>query len=261
MEKKTPSQFIFHYHSSRSRRHAQSMVHWSWLHATAYSSAIVASIVYMHNQLTIYFQSFEAQQVNNELLYNLSKVATSGIEQLNGLHLVLSDLASRLRWLLVVLSLAVWITTLLVSRHYHLHSLFCIVSKRLGCYVRKFRDWSSKQRHGGKRHRHRQKLRHYRYRSTACLENWNEGDVEIDEDDLLIVSLLSSEPRLHCSVEKQVSDVDDQGQSRWNTEEKGSDNSCNNGKGELAGKIVLHPREGARGDGTRTTRSSRTTRT
>ncbi|CAI5711364.1 unnamed protein product [Hyaloperonospora brassicae] len=251
MATKTPSQFVFRYRSSRARRHSRSMVHWSWLHAMAYSSAVVASIVYMHKQLTIYFHSADAQQVDNKLLYDLSTVATSGIKQLDGLHLVLSDLASTLRWLLVMLSLAVWLTTLLVSRRCHLYSLLCIAATRLGCYVHRLREWSCKQRHGGKRrrHRHKHKQASCLHQSTACVENWNEMDVEIDEDDLLIVSSLSSAPRRHRSVEKQASDVDEHsGQGRWSSDDTGSDSlvGCRDTR-ERAEKIVLHPREGARG--------------
>ncbi|POM62356.1 hypothetical protein PHPALM_28505 [Phytophthora palmivora] len=246
MEKKTP---LYRSHSGRSRRHSQSMVHWSWLHATAYSSAIVASVAYMHNQLTLYFKSLDAQQVNDELLYSLATVATIGSEQLDGLHHVLSELASRLRWLLVILSLAVWIGTLVLSRRYHLHSPLRRVTKRLGIYADKLHDWRHKHcktkptwRHGN----------NYRHRSTTR-ENWNDGDLEIDENDLLIVSSLSPEPRHLSNMEKQYHDADvgkDNGRDKMRgmTEDKGEGKiTRSNNKDDLGGKIVLQPREGAQG--------------
>ncbi|KAG2774698.1 hypothetical protein PC129_g5645 [Phytophthora cactorum] len=238
------------YRSRSSRRHSQSMMHWSWLHATAYSSVIVASVTYMHNQLTLYFKSLDAQHVNDELLYSLATVAAVGSEQLDGLHHLLSDMASRLRWMLVMLSVAVWIGTLVLSRRYHLHSPLRRVTKRLGIYIDKMRDWRRKHTktrptwHHGKHHHH-----HHHHRSTTRTES----DLEIDENDLLIVSSLSPEPRLLSSMERQSRGADvgsGSGRShiRRMTEDKGEGKIVRaNSKGDLGGKIVLHPREGARG--------------
>ncbi|KAG7392979.1 hypothetical protein PHYPSEUDO_013467 [Phytophthora pseudosyringae] len=252
MEKKATSSSRYRSGSARSRRHSQSMVHWSWLHATAYSSAIVASVAYMHNQLTLYFKSLDAQHVNDELLYSLATVATVGSEQLDGLHLMLSELASRLRWMVVVLSLTVWIGTLVLSRRYHLHSPLRRVIKRLGIYVEKLRDWRGKLTKTRPSWLHG-KHRHHHHRPTTRSESWNDGDLEIDENDLLIVSSLSPEPRVPSSMERQCRDVDvgsdsGRGRIRRMTEDKGEGKIVRaNSKGDLGGKIVLHPREGARG--------------
>ncbi|KAG6576281.1 SMAD/FHA domain [Phytophthora cinnamomi] len=258
MEKKTSARF--RRSAGRARRHSQAVVlHWSWLHATAYSSAIVASVAYMHAQLTLYFKSLDAQQVNDELLYSLATVAAVGSEQLDGLHGVLSELASRLRWLLVMLSLAVWIGTLVLSRRYRLHSPLRRVTKRLAGCVDKLRDWKHKHTRtrptwlhsGGKRHPHHP---HLHSRPTARSESWNDADLEIDENDLLIVSSLSPEPRLLSGVGRQCRDADaasdngSPGRDRGLTEDKGEGKIVRtNSKGDLGGKIVLHPREGARG--------------
>jgi pSer/pThr/pTyr-binding forkhead associated (FHA) protein len=237
----------------RSRRHSQSMVRWSWLHATAYSSAIVASVAYMHSQLTLYFKSLDAQHVNDEVLHSLAAVAAMGGEQLDGLHRALSVMASQLRWLLVLLSLAVWIATLVLSRRYRLHSPLRRVAKRFGSYMDSLRTWRSKHtktrptwmRHG-QPHQHQ----HHSHRATFRAESWSE---DVDENDLLIVSSLSPEPRL-LSRERQCRDVDagsdDNGRGRLRrmTEDKGEGKIVRaNSKGDLGGKIVLHPREGARG--------------
>ncbi|GMF23165.1 unnamed protein product [Phytophthora lilii] len=225
------------------------MVRWSWLHATAYSSAIVASAAYMHSQLTLYFKSLDARHVNDELLYSLATVAAVGGEQLDGLHHVLSELASRLRWLLVVLSLAVWLATLVLSRRYQLHLPLRRVTKRLASFADKLRDWRRKHTrptwHHGKHH----------HRPTTRPESWNDAELEIDENDLLIVSSLSPEPRLLSGMEKpcRVADADagsDNGRGRIRrfTEDKGEGKIArSSSKGDLGGKIVLHPREGARG--------------
>ncbi|KAK1931622.1 hypothetical protein P3T76_012951 [Phytophthora citrophthora] len=245
MEKVTSSRYRSR--SGRLRRHSQSMVHWSWLHATAYSSAIVASVAYMHNQLTLYFKSLDAQQVNDELLYSLATVAAVGSEQLDGLHHLLSDFASRLRWLLVMLSLVVWIGTLVLSRRYQLHSPLRRATSRISEYADKLRNWRSRctktrpTRHHGQHHHH--------YRSTTRPDNWNDADLEIDENDLLIVSSLSPESRAPISTEAQFGDSD-VGSSRVRclTEDKGEGKIVRaTSKEDLGGKIVLHPREGARG--------------
>ncbi|KAG1699201.1 hypothetical protein DVH05_014117 [Phytophthora capsici] len=245
MEKVTSNRYSSR--RGRSRRHSQSMVHWSWLHATAYSSVIVASVAYMHNQLTIYFKSLDAQQVNDELLYSLATAVAVGSEQLDGLHHLLSDFASRLRWLLVMLSLAVWIGTLVLSRHYQLHSPLRRVTNRISDYVDKLRGWRSRctktrttWHHGQHKHHHR---------STTRPDNWNDADLEIDENDLLIVSSLSPEPRAPISTEAQFGG-DDVGSNRVRclTEDKGEGKIVRaTSKEDLGGKIVLHPREGARG--------------
>ncbi|ETP20921.1 hypothetical protein F441_05465 [Phytophthora nicotianae CJ01A1] len=243
MEKKMTSS---RYRSRSSRRHAQSMMHWSWLHATAYSSVIVASVAYMHSQLTLYFKSIDAQHVNDELLYSLATVATIGSDQLDGLHLLLSDMASRLRWMLVILSLAVWISTLVVSRRYHLHSPLRRVTKRLGIYMERVRDWRRKHTKSRPTSLHD---KHHHHRS----KNRTESDLEIDENDLLIVSSLSPEPRLLSSMERQsrsaaIGSSNGDGHIRRMTEDKGEGKIArSNSKGDLGGKIVLHPREGARG--------------
>ncbi|KAH7476557.1 hypothetical protein PRIC1_000565 [Phytophthora ramorum] len=247
MEMKVTSR---HRSSGRSRRQSQSMVHWSWLHATAYSSAIVASVAYMHNQLTLYFKSLDAQQVNDELLYSLATVATVGSDQLDGLHHVLSELASRLRWLLVMLSLAVWIGTLVLSRRYHLHSPLRRITKRLGSYVDKMRDW--RRKHTRTRPTAHHHGIHHHHRRTARAESWSQldGDLEIDENDLLIVSSLSPDPRLLSSMGRDADADSDNGRGRNRrlTEDKGEGKIVRaNSKGDLSGKIVLHPREGARG--------------
>ncbi|KAE9350942.1 hypothetical protein PF008_g6179 [Phytophthora fragariae] len=233
---------------ARSRRHSQSMMHWSWLHATAYSSAVVASAAYMHAQLTLYFKSLDAQQVNDELLYSLATVAAVGSEQLDGLHRVLSELASRLRWLLVLLSLAVWIGTLVLSRRYRLHSPLRRAAKQLASSFDKLRDWKRRHTmtrptwlHGGRKHHQHQHYRHRHLLHSRRSESWSDADLEIDENDLLIVSSLSPEPRLLSS---------DSGASRNRrlTEDKGEGKVVRaSSKGDLGGKIVLHPREGARG--------------
>ncbi|KAG7397541.1 hypothetical protein PHYBOEH_000544 [Phytophthora boehmeriae] len=240
MEKKpTPRHRI---HSGRTRRHAQSMMHWSWLHATAYSSAIVASVAYMHNQLTLYFKTLDAQQVNDELLYSLATVATVGSERLEGLHHLLSQFASKLRWLLVMLSLAVWIGTLVLSRRYRLHSPLRRVTKRLRSCVEKLRNVRrrhTKTRHHGKHRRH-----------TSNPDNWTQldGDFEIDENDLLIVSSLSPEPRLITGVEKQWRKSEEECvRIRTTTEDKGEGKIRSESKDDFGGKIVLYPREGAHG--------------
>ncbi|RLN65456.1 hypothetical protein BBP00_00002847 [Phytophthora kernoviae] len=222
------------------------MVHWSWLHATAYSSAIVASVAYMHNQLTLYFKSLDAQQVNDELLYSLATVATVGSERLEGLHHMLSQFASKLRWLLVMVSLAVWIGTLVLSRRYRLHSPLRRVTKRLGSCMEKLRNVQRRHIktrstwHHGKHHR-----------PTISPGSWNQPDrdFEIDENDLLIVSSLSPEPRLINGMEKQHPGSEEGcSRTRTTTEDKGEGKIIrSNSKGDLGGKIVLHPREGARG--------------
>ncbi|EGZ20380.1 hypothetical protein PHYSODRAFT_328498 [Phytophthora sojae] len=254
MEKKVGARF--RRSGVRSRRHSQSMMHWSWLHATAYSSAIVASVAYMHTQLTLYFKSLNAQHVNDELLYSLATVAAVGSEQLDGLHSVLSELASRLRWLLVMLSLAVWIGTLVLSRRYHLHSPLRCATKQLASYFDKLRDWKLKHTRtrpawlrGGKHHQHRHQ--HHHGRPTTRSESWNDADLDIDENDLLIVSSLSPEPRLLSGVGRQSSSAGSDsgpGRNRRLTEDKGEGKVVRaSSKGDLGGKIVLHPREGARG--------------
>ncbi|CAH0480726.1 unnamed protein product [Peronospora belbahrii] len=251
MEKKTMSQYLFQHSTGRLRHQSQSMMHWNWLHATAYASAVVASAAYMHNQLTIYFKNLDAQQVNDKLFDSLATVATIGTEQLDGLHLMLSELSFRIRWCLVVLSLVVWIGTLVLSRRYHLHSPLRRVTKRLEQYVEMLREWNSKKMkkkstgYHGKRHHHHVK------RPTTRSESWNDSDLEIDEKDLLIVSSLSSEPHhlLSSSVERQCNDANDDIDNghvriRRLTNDKG-EGTVN--RGDMAGKIVLHPREGALG--------------
>lgn len=224
------------------RRRARSVVHWSWLHATAYSSAIVASAAYMHTQLSLYFQSLDAQQVNDELLASLAAVASVGGEQLDVLHHVLSQLASRLRWLLVALSLAFWIGSLVLSRKYRLHSPLRRVTKRLGSYVHKLRELKQRRTKTrptyGKRHK---------WTETSGSWNQPDGDLEIDENDMLIVSSLSPEPRLVTGLDKKLRD-DAHGRLRSETEDKGEGRMVRcSSKSELGGKIVLHPREGAHG--------------
>ncbi|RLN70088.1 hypothetical protein BBJ28_00006458 [Nothophytophthora sp. Chile5] len=202
----------------------------------------------MHNALTVYFKSLDAQQVNDELLYSLAAVATVGSEQLDWLHTALSQLASRLRWLLVMLSLAVWFGGLVLSRRYQLHSPLRRVTTRLGGYVEKLRVVRRSRRKtrtlwlGDKHHR-----------LSTDPGSWNQldADHEIDEKDLLIVSSLSPEPRLLSSMARHNlgSGVDSgSGRERGMTEDKGEGKrvrtSSNDG---LGGKIVLHPREGARG--------------
>ncbi|CAI5726065.1 unnamed protein product [Peronospora destructor] len=251
MEKKATTRHLIHHSSSRSRRYAQSMVHWNWLHAIAYSSTVVASAAYMHNQLTLYFKSFDMQQVNDELLYSLAAVATVGSEQLDGLHLVLLELASRLRWLLVVLLLVVWVGTLVLSRRYHLHSPLRRVTKYLGSYVDNLRDWNRKQTKARATWHHHH---HHTNRRITRSTSWTDGDLEIDENDLLILSLLSPESRVvSFSVERQRSDADigsdsERSQICQMTKDKGDDTIVRlDSRGDLAGKIVLHPREGALG--------------
>ncbi|CAH0488911.1 unnamed protein product [Peronospora farinosa] len=205
----------------------------------------------MHNQLTLYFKRFDAQQVNDELLYSLAAVATVGSEQLDGLHLVLSELASRLRWFLVVLLLGVWVVTLVLSRRYHLHSPLRRVTTYLGSYVDKLRDWNRKQTHV------RATWHHHHYHTNRPIirsTSWTDDNLEIDENDLLILSSLSPEPRVvSFSVEKQGSDADigsdiKRGQIRQMAKDKGDDTIVRlDSKSDLAGKIVLYPREGALG--------------
>ncbi|KAI9994159.1 hypothetical protein PInf_016724 [Phytophthora infestans] len=158
-------------------------------------------------------------------------------------------MASRLRWMLVLLSLVVWIGTLVASRCYHLHSPLLRVTKRLGIFINRVRDWRRKRTktrskatwHDGTHHH----LHHHRPRTRT------ESDFEIDENDLLIVSSLS--PRLLSSMERQCSSADTgsdsgRGHIRRMTEDKGEGKIVRaNSKGDLGGKIVLHPREGARG--------------
>ncbi|OWY99176.1 hypothetical protein PHMEG_00029872, partial [Phytophthora megakarya] len=236
--------------SGRPRRLSQSMMGWNWLHATAYSSVIVASVAYMHNQLTLYFKNLDAQQVNDELLYSLATVATIGSERLDGLHKILAELASRLRWLLVILSLAVWIGTLVISRRYHLHSPLRRVTTRVSICRDKLHNW----RHSHMKTRPTwQHGRHLHHPLTTRSGSGGDGNLEIDENDLLIVSSLSPDPCPLSNTEKKCRDADvvsDSGSERLRgmTEDKGEGKIVRaSSKYDPDGKIVLHPREGAQG--------------
>ncbi|GMF39549.1 unnamed protein product [Phytophthora fragariaefolia] len=203
----------------------------------------------MHAQLSLYFHSLDAQHVNDELLYSLAAVAAVGGEQLDGLHRVLAELASRLRWLLVLASLAVWIATLVLSRRYRLHSPLRRAVARVANCVGSLRDW--KLQHARTRpawlHGKRQ-----RRRATPRSESWNDAELDVDVNDLLIVASLSPEPRLvaggarRCRSGVDAAGRTASGRNRGLTEDKGEGKVVRS-KGDLGGKIVLHPREGACG--------------
>ncbi|TDH67667.1 hypothetical protein CCR75_009182 [Bremia lactucae] len=237
--------------SRTSRQKLHTMIHWSWLHATAYASVIVVSVFYMHTQLTHYFTSLDARHLNEELLYSLATIAAISSEHLDGLHLMLYNLFISLRWLLVVLSLAAWLGTLVLSRRYHKHSPLRRITNSLGFYMyfdnlRKWRLKHTKQR--SKRHHSKPKKQS---KSTTGTSNW--GDLEIDENDLLIVSSLSSASRRFSNPKwshQTCGSRKDETRDFMHrmTEDKGEGKIvCAKGDEDLGGKIVLHPRDGARG--------------
>lgn len=237
-----------------SRHQSQSSLHWNWLHATAYSLAIVASVAYMHTQLTLYFKSLDAQRVNDELIYSLATVVTISSKHFDGLHHLLSDLVFRLRWLLVIVLLAIWLGVLVLSRRFHLHSPLRRVTTSLGIYncLDHLRNWRLRHRKAKPTRRHSKHHRRYN-RSMNHFECCSDGDLDIDNNDLLIVSSLSPEPRLCPSLRslycaRNASLDKKRKYSRRMTEDKGEGkiNRTNRNK-DLRGKIVLHPREGAQG--------------
>ncbi|CEG48939.1 SMAD/FHA domain [Plasmopara halstedii] len=237
-----------------SRNSPQSVTQWSWLHATAYSSAIVASMAYMHTQLNLYFKSLDANHGHDDRLYNLAIIASISSEHLDGLHHLLSDLTFKLRWLMVISSLAVWLGTLVLSRHYHLLSPLRRITTSLGAYILfdNLRDWQL-QRTKTKRTRRHGMCQYYSCRSMTQFGSCKDGDLEIDEKDLLIVSSLSFEPPLLTSTMKPyfANDISsgDKGEysSRMTEKKVEGKEFCRNSNGDVDGKIVLHPREGAQG--------------
>lgn len=210
-------------------RHARGVVRWSWLHATACSSAIVASVAYMHSELSVYLASLDRQQVNDDLLGSVAAVAAFGSDKIDGLNALLSLAASRLRWVLVMLALLLWFGGLVLSRRYRLHRPL----RRAGQVAVKLLNKVTSQ----KRMSSSRSKKHHHHSSSG---KGNSDNVEeVDENDLLVVTSLSQERQMLSSLAGRRP-------STMNEEER--KRSALRARTNSSGaKIVLNPRDGARG--------------
>lgn len=228
-------------------RPPRAVVRWSWLHATACSSAIVASVAYMHSELSVYLASVDRQQASDDLFLSAAAVATLGSEQLEGLHALLSIVASRLRWLLVMLALLVWFGGLVLSRRYRLHRPIRRASDALLKSVGKVCASVSRRRKQKKKTSQRRQQKHGRRQrgldkfleSSGSDVNDFDAD-EIDENDLLIVTSLSQE----CQA---ISNLSGRRLSTATEDERKLIEAHSRSNSAGAGKIVLNPRDGASG--------------
>lgn len=221
-------------------RPPRAVVRWSWLHATACSSAIVASVAYMHRELSVYLASVDRQQASDDLFLSAAAIASLGGDQLYGLHALLALVASRLRWLLVMLALLVWLGGLVLSRRYRLHRPL----RRASDAIAKVCASVSRRRRLRKTRRHHKRGQRQRGLDKFLESSGSDADAfdadEIDENDLLIVTSLSQE-------RQTVSNLSGRRLSSATEDERKLIEARARSHSASAGKMVLHPRDGACG--------------
>lgn len=220
----TPRRRVKH----RSLHGQGAVVQWNWLHATVCSSALVASFAYMHNAVNSYFASavFDSSSASSAQVVTSASVA----EAVHGATFgrtgssVLMDLSMRLRWIVVPLLMMLWITGLVISRSFHLHSPLVRLGKGLAHSVDKIRAL----------HHHHRSSKPHRRRSNAHRRRHSSGVIsasqDVDEMDTLIVTSLSRERKMVSQGKGDVHLKPDVAQDP-----------------SLRAQIVLHPREGALG--------------
>lgn len=209
------------------------VVQWNWLHATACSSALVASFAYMHNAVNSYFAStvFETVASSSSVTSSSAAAAVSAAEAVHGATTVgragssgWMDFTLRLRWLVVPLLMMLWVTGLVISRSFHLHSPLVRIGKGLVQSVDKIR--ALHHRHRSSKHQRRRSNAHRRRHSSGMIS----GSHDIDEMDTLIVTSLSRERKMVSHGKGDLLKPDPAMQDP-----------------SLRAQIVLHPREGALG--------------
>lgn len=205
------------------------VVQWNWLHATACSSALVASFAYMHNAVSSYFASVVLESASS------SAHAAAAVSTAEAVHdsattvgrsgsSVWMDLTMRLRWIVVPLLMVLWVSGLVVSRSFRLHSPLMRIGKGLVHSVDKLR--ALHHRHRSSKHQRRRSNAHRRRHSSGMIS----GSHDIDEMDTLIVTSLSRERKMVSHNKDDLLKPNPTAQDP-----------------SLRAQIVLHPREGALG--------------
>ncbi|GLD96192.1 hypothetical protein PINS_up004870 [Pythium insidiosum] len=226
---------------------------WSWLHATACSSALVASGAYMHRALSDYVTALHVPQANDPSQEGTSEPKLSP-----------KDTMAELKWWLpwpwlgVYIALLAWIAALLVLRRFGLHlplrrlsdkllrpSNQATTSKRSSTTKRtpsppSSTSSSASTASSASSSTAASTVASTPRSSTKSKRRLHSVDIEIDDDDQLVVTSLSLERR---SV--------DAGRPRSTTSSRRSENATTIATtGDAAtenAQILLHPRDGASG--------------
>lgn len=207
-------------------------VKWNWLHATACSSAIVASFAYVQNAASNYFAATAA--VNDDgLLRDTFLSPDSAVSQTFSTTMTTNTRSTYVRYALVVVIMGAWFMALIVSRQYRLHFPLKRIGRRVIGIVEKIQAL----------HEHHQTKSKQRKRSRAQQRRHSWGyfgiDRELDELDMLVVTSLSPERNeLPYASAKPVRRDSTQTESGV----PATASRTNTGK-----QIVLNPRVGARG--------------
>uniref|UniRef100_K3WWU9 FHA domain-containing protein n=1 Tax=Globisporangium ultimum (strain ATCC 200006 / CBS 805.95 / DAOM BR144) TaxID=431595 RepID=K3WWU9_GLOUD len=207
-----------------SSRRPEPTVKWNWLHATACSSAIVASFAYMQTEASHYFAQNGGQRI---VLSQASSAPMSSGGAKSGL-----STTQYLRYVLVTAIMAAWFLGLIMSREYRLHFPVKRVGKRLVGFVEKIK--AIHDRHQTRTKKRRQSHAHRRRHSWGYFG----VDREIDELDLLVVTSLSPERNVLLPPAKA---------RRSSSVQSNSSNPSMEQRRSGGKSIVLNPRNGARG--------------
>lgn len=205
---------------------------WNWLHATACSSAIVASFAYVQNEASHYFAASAAVN-NNGRPRGIILSTDTAVSQTFSTTNTTSKMSTYVRYALVAVIMGAWFMALIVSRQYRLHFPLKRIGRRVIGIVEKIQalherhQTNSKQR---KRSRAQQRRHSWGYFGI---------DREIDELDMLVVTSLSPERNeLPYTNAKPV---------RRDSTQTESGTPASVARTSTGKQIVLNPRVGARG--------------
>jgi pSer/pThr/pTyr-binding forkhead associated (FHA) protein len=212
--------------SSRIHRRRKAGASFSWLFATGCSSAIVASLAYVHKKLTLYLEE-HYHPLSHQKIQEQEII----MEQLSFLHMFkirLWLIGMEFKWILVWVLLGFWLFCLILFRQWHLHFPLIRFGNCILYFVTKItRNKSSTLMYYRYRNNNMEKRKKHS-QSLAQKHHGPEEEEEIDEMDLLIVSSLAPQRKIiNISQENQV---DAPTESDTDT-----------------ARILLNPREGAKG--------------
>ncbi|TMW57600.1 hypothetical protein Poli38472_003525 [Pythium oligandrum] len=211
---------------------------WSWLHATACSSAIVASGAYMHSAITEYLDAISATTTTPD-----DGHATPQHDHDPKAIVTVSMVLSMLpwRWLGVYALLGLWLVALVVVQRLQLHAPLRRLAVATHGFFERFRGLTSRRRS--------------RRKGSRSARRLFSTDLDIDEDDLLVVTSLSPARLESSNAERAWSQDGQQPRRRRDTSDILARTLGNNGRGagiitrdpEADAQILLQPLEGASG--------------
>ncbi|GAB9469925.1 hypothetical protein Gpo141_00007186 [Globisporangium polare] len=220
--------------STSGGRRPPPAVKWNWLHATACSSAIVASFAYVQNEANRYFAASAA--VNDDGRPRDAFLSTDiAMSQTFSTATVIhtTTMSTYVRYALVTVIMGAWFVALIVSRQYRLHFPLKRIGRRVVGIVEKIQAL----------HERHQTKSQQRKRSRAQQRRHSWGyfgiDRELDELDMLVVTSLSPERNeLPYASAKPV---------RRDSTQTESGAPATVSRTSTGKQIVLNPRVGARG--------------